>query len=416
MLGDYISVKTGRAKYEVADVLRGYLSEYKRYYKITPEQARVCGALMACRTALLGGHVEQCLKCGAIAISYNSCRDRHCPKCCKYKKAQWVAKQEVMLLPVPYFHVVFTTDHLLNELVPANKRLIYNLLFKAAIETLKAYGKRYWGGELGITAVLHTWGQSLNEHVHLHCVVTGGALAEDGQRWQSCEGRYLFPIVALSADYRDRFCKGLRKLLKGGQLKLLAQQSEEIVLAQLEQMQGKNWEVYANHFEGPEMVYDYLSRYVHQVAIANQRLTDISAGQVTFSYRNNHDKEPQTGLGKLSQMSLSAVEFIRRFLWHVLPERFVRIRHYGLHHSTARKKKLPQVRKLLGLEPTLPQPRELGLREWLESFIPPEELDRCPYCQSQHSMSRYRDFDSLNLLAFLFLSLFGLTGYRQGAI
>ncbi len=195
-LSNYIRVRTGRAEYEVADVLRAHLAEYKEQYPLTPEQARVCGALMACRTVQLGGHVDQCLECGAIQISYNSCRDRHCPKCGKYKKAQWVVRQEVVLLPVPYFHVVFTTDHLINQLAPANRRLIYNLLFKAATETLKVYGQQYLGGELGITAVLHTWGQKLDEHVHLHCVVTGGALSLDRERWQASLEKFLFPIVA----------------------------------------------------------------------------------------------------------------------------------------------------------------------------------------------------------------------------
>jgi hypothetical protein len=357
--------------------------------------------------------VELCLECGAIRISYNSCRDRHCPKCCKYKKAVWVSKQEVVLLPTGYFHVVFTTDHLLNELVPANKRLIYNLLFKAVSQTLKDYGQRYWGGEIGITAVLHTWGQTLNEHVHLHCVVTGGALSPDGEQWHSCAPGYLFPIVALSADYRNRFCEGLRKLLEGGQLTLTDQQSEERIMALFDQMQAKNWEVHSNYFTGPQKVYEYLSRYVHQVAISNYRITDISKGHVTFTYRNNHDKDPQTGQGKPSQMTLPAVEFIRRFLWHVLPSRFVRIRHFGLHHSSAREKKLPQVRKLLGLDPTLPSPRELSLREWLETFIPPEELERCPYCHAQGSMTRHNEFEMVTVIGLLILGVFGLKGYRK---
>ena len=303
MLKNYISVRTGRAKYEVADVLRSYLGEYKKQYTMTRELARVCGSLMACRTAALGGHVDQCMECGAIQISYNSCRDRHCPKCGKYKKAQWVSKQEVVLLPTGYFHVVFTTDHLINKYVPANQRVIYNLLFWSAIETLKDYARRYWGGELGITVVLHTWGQTLNEHVHLHCVVTGGALSEDGESWHCAVGRYLFPIVALSAEYRDRFCEGLRKLLEKGSLKLWGDQTTAGLLDEIDQMQDKGWEVNANYFEGPQKVYEYLSRYVHQVAISNYRITNIAKGKVTFTYQNNHDKDPQTGVGKASEMT-----------------------------------------------------------------------------------------------------------------
>ena len=416
MLNNYISVNTGRANYEVADVLRSHLAEYKAHYRLTAEQARVCGALMACRTAELGGHVAQCSACGALQISYNSCRDRHCPKCCKYKKAQWVVRQEVVLLPAPYFHVVFTVDHLVNEVVSANRRLIYNLLFEAAPQTLKAYGQRYLGGEVGITAVLHTWGQKLDRHVHLHCVVTGGALSADGERWQGCVGRFLFPIVALSAAYRDRFCQGLRGLIERGEVQVVGQQTKADMNRKVEQMAAKAWQVYANYFEGPQPVYEYLSRYVHQVALSNYRIVNIGGGKVTFTYRDNHDKDPVTGQGKEKTLSLGAVEFIRRFLWHVLPARFVRIRHYGLHHSSARKGKLSRCRALLGLEPALPPLRELGLREWLETFIPQAELDRCPFCQAQRSMVRYRDFAGLSLFGWLVLSLLGLKGYRRAPL
>lgn len=391
-------------------MLRAHLGAYRAKYSLSREQARVCGSLMACRTAQLGGHVDQCGECGALQISYNSCRDRHCPKCCKYKKAQWVVKQEVILLPVPYFHVVFTVDHLINPLVRANQRLLFNLLFEAATQTLKAYALRYWGGEIGITAVLHTWGQTLNQHLHLHCMVTGGALAVDGQRWQGCVGRYLFPIVALSAEYRDYFCAGLEKRLAGGEVVLAAHQSEAAVRAWLGQMRSKGWEVYANYFAGAQPVYDYLSRYIQQVAISNYRISHFGQGQVSFSYVDNHDKDRQTKMGKAKQMTLDAVEFIRRFVWHILPDRFIRVRHYGLHHASARKEKLPRCRELLGLEPELPPVRELGLREWLASFIPEEELDRCPYCQAQRSLAVYRVHPDFTVLQLLFLWLFQLKG------
>lgn len=413
MLSNYISVREGRGKYEVADVLRAHLAEYEAQHSLSPEQSRVCGALMACRTAQLGGHADRCKQCGAVQIAYNSCRDRHCPKCGKFKKAQWVARQEVVLLSVPYFHLVFTVDHLINELVPANQSLLYNLLFKAVSQTLKAYGQAYLGGELGMTMVLHTWGQTMNKHLHVHCVVTGGALSADGQSWQASGQRFLFPIVALSADYRDKFCAGLRRLLGKEQLILSGTQTEAGVLEKVAHMQAKSWEVYANAFEGPEVVYAYLSRYVHQVAISNYRISNCAEGQVSFSYLDNHDKEPESGRGKTKEMTLPALKFIARFLWHVLPTRFMRIRHYGLHHSSARSQKLPRCRELLGLSPELPAVPELGLRAWLETFIPADELDRCPFCQAQGSLSRYRDFSQLSFLGWLILSLFGLRAYPR---
>ena len=413
MLNEYVSVNSGRAEYEVADILRAHLAEYRERYPLTAEQARVCGSLLACRTAELGGHIDKCQECGAFEISYNSCRDRHCPKCGKYKKAQWVVKQEVVLLPIPYFHLVFTIDHLINPLVRANQRLIFNLLFEAATKMLKAYARRYLGGEIGITAVLHTWGQTLNQHLHLHCIVTGGALADDGQSWQPCLGRFLFPIIELSAEYRDYFCAKLGQYLAADKVVLTGQQTVAEVEGWLEQMGAKKWEVYANYFDGPQKVYDYLSRYVHQVAISNYRIVDFSDGKVRFSYHDNHDKDPLTKLGKAKEMTLDAVEFIRRFVWHILPDRFIRIRHYGLHHASAQESKLPRARALFGLEAALPAKRELDLQEWLETFIPPEELNRCPYCQAQDTMAKYRTFSQPSGLRAFLIGLLGLRGCRR---
>ena len=412
MFNDYVSVNSGRAKFEVADVLRAHLAEYREQYPLTPEQARVCGSLMACRTAQLGGHIDKCGECGAYQISYNSCRDRHCPKGGKSKKAQWVLNQQVTLLPIPYFHVVFTIDHLINPLVRANGRLIFNHLFEAATKTLKAYARRYLGGEIGITAVLHTWGQTLNQHLHLHCIVTGGALAEDGQRWQPCLGRFLFPIVELSADYRDYFCAKLTRALHADSLILPQNQTKTEVEDWLEQMAAKKWEVYANYFDGPHKVYDYLSRYVHQVAISNYRIVDFSEGKVTFSYLDNHAKDPKTKIGIAKLMTLDAVEFIRRFVWHILPDRFIRIRHYGLHHSSARQSKLPLARQLLGLEPAVPPKQILDLRQWLLTFIPEDELNRCPFCKAEDSMAVERTFSDPGRFRQFLLSLLGLGAYR----
>jgi hypothetical protein len=366
----YIQVRGARTKHEVADVFREYGDAYRAAYPVTPEQARVMAAIGACRTAALGGQIYECQVCGAVEFAYCSCRDRHCPKCQKFARAQWVAAQKVYLLPIPYFHVVFTTDHAINAWVGANGAAIYNLLFATAAAILQQFAARELGGEVGITAVLHTWGQTLERHIHLHCIVTGGALRFDGRRWVRCAPDYLFDIVAVSAAFRDAFCAGLERLAKQGQL--VGVDVAE-VKATVAAMQAKKWEVFAKPFAKPEAVIDYLSRYVHAVAISNYRITNIADGQVSFTYYDNPDG------GKQKEMSLPAVEFIRRFLLHVLPERFVRIRYYGLHHRAARKTKLPRARALLGLPPELPKVTKLMLAAWLETVVG-EELHRCRWC------------------------------------
>ena len=210
----YIQVRGARTDYEVADVFREYGDAYRAAYRVTPEQARVMGAIVACRTEALGGQIYECQVCGAVEFAYCSCRDRHCPKCQKFARAQWVEGQKVYLLPIPYFHVVFTTDHALNAWVSANRAAIYNVLFETAAAVLKQFAALELRGELGITAVLHTWGQTLLQHLHLHCIVTGGALSFDGQRWVRCAPNYLFDIVAVSAAFRDAFCAGWVRLAR----------------------------------------------------------------------------------------------------------------------------------------------------------------------------------------------------------
>ncbi|MBI4768913.1 MAG: transposase, partial [Chloroflexi bacterium] len=247
-------------------------------------------------------------------------------------------QQKALVLPVPYFHVVFTTDHAINPWVGANRAVIYNLLFATAAAVLQGFARREWGAWLGITAVLHTWSQILLRHVHVHMVVTGGGLSFDGRRWVRCAPGYLFDIVAVSAAFRDAFCEGLVRLAEEGKLVGVELAEREAVAtsvkATVAEMQAKKWEVFAKPFEKPEAVIEYRSRYVHAVAISNHRITNIAQGQVSFTYHDNADG------GKQKEMTLPGVEFIRRFLLHVLPERFVRVRYYGLHHSAARKSKL----------------------------------------------------------------------------
>jgi hypothetical protein len=373
----YVRVRGQTTAYEVAEVFRQSGAAYRQQDAVTPEQARVMRDLVACRTAALGGKVYECLACGAVEFAYGSCGNRHCPKCQKFARAQWVEAQKVYLLPIPYFHVVFTTDHAINAWVPANQATIYNLLFATASATLQAFAARELGGELGITALLHTWSQVILDHVHVHCIVTGGALRFDGRRWVRCAPEYLFDIVAVSAAFRDAFCAGLVRLAEQGQLVgVEVAEVKDTVAA----MQAKKWEVLAKPFATPERVIEYLSRYVHAVAISNYRLTHIGDGQVSFTYHDNQDG------GKQKELTLSAFEFIRRFLLHVLPERFVRIRYYGLHHSAARAKKLPCARALLGLPPALPKVTKLVLAVWLADVVG-VELHRCRFCGAVGTLS-----------------------------
>jgi hypothetical protein len=400
-----VTVRTTKQEFEVADVIRQFEAAYRQRYPVTPQQARVLAALKACRTAELGGHVYECSECGALEFVYHSCRDRHCPKCGKFKKAEWIERQKVVLLPIPYFHITFTTDHAINPLVVANQKVIYDALFWAVSETLKRFAKKYLGGTLGITAVLHTWGQQLDPHVHLHCIVTGGALSEDGQQFRRSGGEYLFDVVALSAEYRDRFCRKLKRLAKAGKLKLVGAAAEIDVAQLTEQMLAKKWEVFAKPFDNPELVYEYLSRYVHQVAISNYRIVKIEGGQVYFEYHDNKEG------GKQKVLKLAGVEFLRRFLWHVLPEEFRHIRHYGLHHSSARKEKLPQARELLGLERAVPAAKELDLKAWLKEILGEDAVDRCPHCGAVDTMFKRSEFEQLNWLQLLLFALLGLSVY-----
>jgi hypothetical protein len=403
----YISVRTSKQEFEVADVIRQFEGAYRQEYPVTPQQARVLAALKACRTAELGGHIYQCNECGALEFVYHSCRDRHCPKCGKFKKAEWIERQKVVLLPIPYFHITFTTDHAINPLVAANQKVIYDALFWAVSETLKRFAKKSFGGTLGITAVLHTWGQQLDPHVHIHCIVTGGALSEDGRQFRRSGGAYLFDVVALSAAYRDRFCRKLKRLAREGKLKLVGAAAELDVVKLAEEMLAKKWEVFAKPFAEPELVAlrEYLSRYVHQVAISNYRIVKIEGGQVYFEYHDNKDG------GKKKVLKLAGVEFLHRFLWHVLPENFVHIRHYGLHQSNGRKEKLPQARELLGLERAVPAVKELDLKEGLKEILGEEAVDRCPHCGAVGTMFKRSEFEQLNWLQLIIFALLGLSVY-----
>jgi hypothetical protein len=367
-----------RPSLEVADIFRAYGSEYLRTHRLTEAQRRVMRAIVQCRTAALGGHVEECDTCGAQRIAYNSCRNRHCPKCQRLQQALWVEARVAELLPIEYYHVVFTLPHQLNELARWYPREVYDLLFAAASETLQEFGRRKLGGELGLTAVLHTWGQTLQQHPHVHCIVTGGALSQDGERFRRCRQGYLFGVQELSAAYRERYCRGLRHWAEevaaagwppGVEL---AKRLEELA-AELSEVA---WVVYAKRpLCGPEQVIEYLSRYTQRVAISNSRLVECAEGRVSFRWKDYR----AGGMSKV--MRLPAEEFIRRFLQHVLPAGYVRIRHYGLLASRERERKLGRCRELLqAAEVERAERRETSAELLLR--ITGREVSRCERCGS----------------------------------
>ena len=315
-----------------------------------PSSAAPCSDIAACRTAALGGHVEECDRCGHQQIAYNSCRNRHCPKCQATAAAQWLEAREAELLPVEYFHVVFTLPAALGPIALQNPRVVYGLLFRAAAETLQqiAADPKHLGAEIGFLAVLHTWGQNLEHHPHVHCVVPGGGLSPDGSRWVACRPGFFLPVRVLSRVFRGKFLALLRaafdqgKLSFHGKLGALADAGE--FRRRLAASAQTEWVVYAKPpFGGPEQVLKYLARYTHRVAISNRRLVALEDGEVTF-----HWKDYAHGGGQKT-MTLKAIEFIRRFLLHVLPSGFVRIRHYGFLANRVCREKLALCRALLGV-------------------------------------------------------------------
>jgi len=315
---------------------------------------------------------------------------------------EWLEKQKVWFLPIPYFHVVFTIDHVFNALVWRNQEEMYNLLIRTAAETLKQYGQRYLGGELGFTMVLHTWGQKLQRHLHGHCIVTGGALVstKDGYRWQAAKHKFLFPAELFSKDFRQAFCRGVRRLWQQGKLDTADESLD--VAAMLTEAQGKKWDLYIQPPPcGTENLKEYLGRYVYGIAISNHRILEFQDGQVTFEYYDNLDQ------GKLKTMTVSAVEFIGLFLMHVLPSNFTRIRHFGLHHGSCRAK-LQQARKLLGLPIELPVILKLKLIDWLMMILKTEEDPRlCPDCH-QGLMLSVREFGPISKWRLQMLTFLGL--------
>lgn len=390
-------------KYDVAEIFRNNISEFKRSHHLSYEQSQAVRAIISCRTPALGGVMNACAECGHWEFCYKSCKDRNCPKCGAFEKAQWLEAQKLWLLPIPYFHVVFTIDHLFNPLVWRNQVVLYTFLMRTAVQILKEYGRKYLGGEMGFTLVLHTWGQTMQEHPHLHFIVTGGALVTtpDGYRWQAAKRKFLFDAIDLSKDFRRMFCEGVRQLWQAGSLDTNADQLD--VARMLAEAEEKNWEVFIQPpIYGVEKLLEYLGRYIFRIAISNHRIVSVTRDTVTFTYYDNRDKSE---LKQLKQMTLSTMEFMRRFLMHVLPSRFVRIRHYGLHQGSSRNK-LRIARHLLGVPSELPVITKLKLLDWLKKILKTEQDPRlCRVCHNG-IMLQVREFAPMsgwraNLLSFI---------------
>jgi hypothetical protein len=340
-----------RPRLEVAEVIRSCRDTFLQRYgaSMTSEQRRALDDLTACRTAALGGHVLGCLECGHLEVSYNSCGNRHCPKCQATAAARWLETQAADLLDTPYFHVVFTLPSALGPVARHNPRAVYGLLMRAAAQTLLevAADPRHLGAEVGVLAVLHTWGQNLTLHPHVHGVVTGGGLSPDGSRWVAGRDDFFLPVRILSRVFRGKFLNGLRAAFRKGRLRfhgrLKALARPERFHRLLDGTVRTEWVVYAKPpTKGPATVLKYLARYTHRAAISNRRLVDLAEGRVTFRW-----KDYAHG-GRRGTMTLQAVEFVRRFLRHVLPSGFVRVRHYGLLANRHRREKLARCRELLG--------------------------------------------------------------------
>jgi hypothetical protein len=342
---------------------------------LSPHQWQTVRALAACRTSALGGQLFRCTGCQREHFVAHSCRNRHCPQCQGARAVDWLEKQAAALLPIPYFHLVFTLPHALNGVIRQNRRALFKLLLDAASQTLLEFGAGRLKAQLGITAILHTWSQTLLDHYHLHCIVTGGGVALMGKRWVRSSAHYLFPVHALSRMFRGKYLAGLQALQDAGRLEFHGEleplAKPEKFAALLRQAAQPQWVVYAKRpFAGPKQVLAYLSRYTHRVAISNRRLLAAGAQHVTFDY-----KDYAAGATHKT-MTLGLAEFVRRFCLHVLPERFVKIRHYGLLGNRQRQQRLARARQLLATaapfpEQTQPEPKQCA------------QLARacCPFCR-----------------------------------
>ena len=371
-----------RPKLEVADIFRQYGGAYRQKHgaSMSTVQRRVMTAIEVCRTAALGGQIEQCDQCGHQRICYRSCRNRHCPKCQSLARAEWIQRRQAELLNCEYFHVVFTLPQEIAAIAYQNKQVVYSILFRATAETLRtiAADPKHLGAEIGFFSVLHSWGSNLLHHPHLHCVVPGGGLSADSTHWISCKPGFFLPVRVLSRLFRRLFLEYLQNAFDAGKLQFFAGLEKLRDCGEfgryLAPLQKAEWVVYAKRpFAGPQQVLDYVGRYTHRVAISNHRLLDIADGQVRFQWKDY--RHP----GQQKTMTLSAEEFIRRFLLHALPDGFQRIRYYGLLGNRYRHEKLARCRELLGMAAPVEAP-PLGNNQDQHERLTGSSLRECPLC------------------------------------
>jgi hypothetical protein len=372
----------GRSKLEVADIFRAHGGAYRREHAehLNLPQLKVMSAIENCRTAALGGHVAACTKCDHQHIAYNSCRNRHCPKCQGAAAQDWMQARMEDLLPVQYFHVVFTLPSQIADIAYQNKAAVYGLLFKASSETLRiiAADPKHLGAKIGMTSVLHTWGSAMTHHPHVHVVVPGGGLSSDGQRWVACRKGFLVSVKVLSRLFRRLFLEGLAKLHKDGKLAYFGNLSKptdpDAFASHLAPLRKINWVVYAKQpFGGPEAVLAYLSRYTHRIAISNHRLVGADADAVAFRWKDYRIKSGD----RMKVMRLPTSEFIRRFLTHVLPSGFHRIRHTGFLANGIRRNRIAKIRRLLDAEP---KPAQMPDEATSSEPDDPPDHRPCPKC------------------------------------
>lgn len=377
-----------RPSLEVADILRAHGEAFRRAHagRLSLGQLKVMSAIEACRTAELGGHVARCEACERLAVSYNSCRNRHCPKCQGQAAQAWLEERQADLLPVPYFHVVFTLPAPMAAIAFQNKALVYGLLFKAAAQTLTtiAADPKHLGARIGLIGVLHTWGSALTHHPHVHCIVPGGGVSPDGQRWVACRKGFFLPVRVLSRLFRRLFIEKLAAAHAQGALSFFGELAgladPKAFAAHLAPLRRTEWVVYAKPpFGGPAAVLAYLARYTHRVAISNHRLVSLDDHAVRFRWKDYRTADAATGAVKIKTMALSPNEFIRRFLLHVLPAGFHRIRHYGFLAKGPQAPALDQLRSLITAqadEPAASPPEP----EAPAAEPPPAEPRACPCC------------------------------------
>ena len=353
----------------VAHILRKHIADYQQHYPLWPQHRKIVYDLLNCRTEYLGGHIDRCDHCGAMRIAYHSCRNRHCPTCQHMPRERWLEKRKAELLPAEYFHVVFTLPHALNPVVLNNKRLMLAILFKAASQTLLTFGENTLGGKLGFIAMLHTWDQKLGAHFHLHCLVAGGVVSKNGSCWKPCKGNYLFNTRALSLVFRGKFMDHLKKAYQRQDIKFTGDQYHHLK-ARLYQ---KPWIIDVREpVKRPQHVLKYLARYTHRVAIADSRIKALEDGMVTFTFKNR--KKDRT-----ERLTITAVEFIRRFLLHSLPKGFVRIRHYGFLANRNRSANLAAIRQLMGV--SAPSDNPVATVEVIMQQLTGIDITVCPSCR-----------------------------------